>query len=274
MNFKRLMVLFFREYGPRMLQSLYTVVAIIVIYFLVRLLLFSLIDRLTLISLTHVASSASESRKSRLLAMRSAMKSVAGLVLTLIAFIMVLQAVGLNVVPLITTAGIAGLAVGFGAQKLVRDVIAGFFMLLEDHYGVGDYVTVGSVTGLVEELGMRATRLRDSAGRLHIIANGDIAQVCNHSRGAFRANFDLPVAGSIDLDKIRDVLNAVGEALHREYPETVRDNIVCDGLSQYGAAFVTVRMSGSVDPRKHEDVRILLNTRAHAALLSAGIPTG
>jgi len=94
---------------------------------------------------------------------------------------MILQAAGVNIVPLITTASVAGLAVGIGAQKLVRDWISGIFILIEDQYGVGDKVTVNAVTGLVEELGMRTTRIRDENGNLYIISNGDISQVCNHS---------------------------------------------------------------------------------------------
>jgi small conductance mechanosensitive channel len=94
---------------------------------------------------------------------------------------------------------VAGLAVGFGAQKLVKDVITGFFLLLEDQYAVGDYVTIGTVTGTVEELGMRITRLRDDDGRLYILSNGDIGQVCNMSRGPLAGVLEVAIAASADV---------------------------------------------------------------------------
>lgn len=178
---------FWRDYwtrhGERIVAAGARVAAIVLAYVIVRFVILKLLNRLTRTLLHKVGEELTEARQARLNALQSALRSTSAFVLGLVATIMVLQAVGLNIVPLITTASVAGLAVGFGAQKLVRDVIAGLFILIEDQYGVGDLVTIGAVTGVVEELGMRITRLRDESGKLWILANGDIAQVCNHSRG-------------------------------------------------------------------------------------------
>ena len=148
-----------------------------------------------------VKNGTAQVREARVRALHAVLKSAVGFVLGFVMAIMVLQSAGLNIVPLLTTASVAGLAIGFGAQKLVKDVISGFFILVEDQYGVGDYVTIGPATGIVDDLGMRTTRVRDASGKLFIIANGDISQVYNHSRGALCVWTDIAVPASSDLAK-------------------------------------------------------------------------
>ena len=159
------------------------VIVILVAYFVMRFVLLKLVKRLGQSLLARVSDELTQARQARIRSLQGVLGSAISFVLGFVAAIMILQAAGLNIVPLITTASVAGLAIGFGAQKLVRDWISGIFILIEDQYGVGDRVTMNAVTGVVEELGMRATRIRDADGGLHTISNGDIVQVCNHSRG-------------------------------------------------------------------------------------------
>ena len=125
--------------------------------------------------------------------------SVVGVLVWAIAIVTVVGALGFELGPLIAGAGIAGVAVGFGAQQLVRDVITGFFVLVEDQYGVGDTVTVGNVTGTVESMTLRLTRVRGDDGVLHHVRNGDLGVVSNASRGYNVASVTVPLPGEGDV---------------------------------------------------------------------------
>ena len=247
-----------RDYGENLSTATTRILVIILAYIVVRFVIFKLIRRLTDVPLTDAGEGVLRAREARVRALQSILKSTAGFVLGFVAAVMILQAAGLNIVPLLTTASVAGLAIGFGAQKLVRDVISGFFILMEDQYGVGDYVTIGVVTGVVEDLGMRTTRIRDKLGMLHIVPNGDISHVCNHSRGRLVASFDIPLPAAGDLDKARTVLNQVGKSLADENPSLVKEPLACEGFAQMTGATATFRLTGSVAPGRQEEVQMLL----------------
>lgn len=117
----------------------------------------------------------------------------------------------INTGSILATAGIGGLAIGFGAQSLVKDIITGFFILLEDQYAVGDYVKIGNFEGIVEELGLRVTKLRDFSGELHILPNSSIQIVTNKNRGAMRALVEIAFSYDENIDRVVKVLEAVCE---------------------------------------------------------------
>lgn len=137
------------------------------------------------------------------------LKKVIKYFLIFIWIVMSLELFGINTGSIIATAGIGGLAIGFGAQSLVKDIITGFFILLEDQYAVGDYVKIGSYQGTVEELGLRVTKLRDFNGELHIIPNSSIQIVTNSTRGAMRALVEIPLSYEENIDKAIMVLEAI-----------------------------------------------------------------
>jgi small conductance mechanosensitive channel len=126
---------------------------------------------------------------------------------------MVIAQLGYNIAPLIASAGIIGVALGFGAQSLVKDFISGIFMILEDQYGVGDSITVGEVSGTVEAVGLRVTRIRDVNGTVWYQRNGEILAVGNMSQNWARTVLDIPVAFSEDLARIREMLHEVAQDL-------------------------------------------------------------
>ena len=141
-------------------------------------------------------------------------RSVGIYVLFFVCGILMLRALNLDAVSVVTSASVAGIAVGLGAQKLFKDVISGFFIILEAQYDVGDYVTINNtVTGKIEEMGMRIVKVRDDAGRVVILSNGDITQVCNQSRGAVTTTLDLGIPPGTDLSKVRDIVSAAGKEL-------------------------------------------------------------
>lgn len=249
------------------------ILLILAAYLIVRPLVFKIIDRLITLPLASSDDEhATRIRKARVLTLRSLTRSVVGFAMAFVAVIMILQAVGYNPVPILATASVAGVAIGFGAQKLVRDVISGFFILMEDHYGVGEYITVGGVTGVVEELGMRITKIRDAVGKLYIIANGDITQVCNHSRGGVVASLDVVVQASADLERAQRVIAEVGESLIQSMPDKVRKPFVCAGLSTIAGSSVSLRVEGEVVPRFQDQVLMALKGRLKEAFAENDIP--
>lgn len=181
---------------------------LLLIYWLTRLIVGRVIKRTATVVAAREEAAGNHGRAARVRTLASLARSVVNYALAFIFLVAALGTIGINVAGVIGTAGVAGLAVGFGAQKLVKDVISGFFLLLEDQYAVGDYVTIGGVTGTVQELGMRITRLRDEDGRLFILANGDIGQVCNMSRGALAGVVEIGIAATADVAAATEVLDA------------------------------------------------------------------
>ncbi len=258
-------------YSAAIVLSLLKIAAIVGAYIIMNRFVLQLASRLLRAPLMNAMG---DMRGARVRALHSMIKSAVSFVLGFIAIIMALQVCGFNIVPLLTTASVAGLAIGFGAQKLVKDVISGFFILVEDQYGVGDYVTIGAASGVVEELGMRTTRLKDNSGKLFIISNGDINQVYNHSRGNISIWTDVPLSVEADLDKAKIALNALGQAIAEEMPEKVKMPFKCEGLSAIGCEKITIRFAGGVVALYQDEVLLTLNERICDELAKNNIELG
>jgi len=169
----------------------------------------------------------------------------AGLVLIgLIAGTMILRELGLDIGPIIAGAGIVGLAIGFGAQTLVKDVISGFFILLENQFSVGDSIQVGSIGGGVEKMTLRATFLRDLEGTLHIIPNSEIRILANKTKDWARAVVNVGVGYEADLDQVLAVLEDVGKQLHADetFGPLLLEEPTAMGPLELGDSAVTMRL--------------------------------
>jgi len=167
---------------------------------------------------------AAERREQRARTMGSLLKSIStGVLLTIVLFMVVAQ-LGYNIAPLIASAGILGVALGFGAQSLVKDFLSGIFMILEDQYGVGDAVDLGEATGTVEAVGLRVTRLRDVNGTVWYVRNGEILRVGNMSQNWARTVLDIPVSYDEDLARVRAVLGELATELWED--EEYRGDII------------------------------------------------
>jgi len=169
----------------------------------------------------------------------------AGLVLIgLIAGTMILRELGLDIGPIIAGAGIVGLAIGFGAQTLVKDVISGFFILLENQFSVGDSIQVGSIGGGVEKMTLRATFLRDIEGTLHIIPNSEIRILANKTKDWARAVINVGVGYEADLDQVLAVLENVGRELHADetFGPLLLEEPTAMGPLELGDSAVTMRL--------------------------------
>ena len=155
-------------------------------------------------------------RTQRAEAMGSVLRSFASVVVLGIAVVLVLGELGLNLAPIVASAGVIGVAIGFGAQNLIKDFVAGIAMILEDQYGVGDVVDLGEASGTVEAVGLRVTRLRDINGVVWYARNGEILRVGNKSQGYAQVVVDMPVAHDTDLERCRTVMQEVADAMYAE----------------------------------------------------------
>ncbi|HID85788.1 MAG TPA: mechanosensitive ion channel family protein [Anaerolineae bacterium] len=196
--------------------------------------------------------------------------------LVLIAFVagtMILRELGMDIGPILAGAGIVGLAVGFGAQTLVRDVISGFFILLENQFNVGDSIQVGDLAGSVEKITLRATFLRDLQGTLHIVPNGEIRILSNRTRGWARALVNVGVAYEEEIDRALAVLERIGQELwgDEHYRPLLLEEPTVTGVEELGDSSVVVRIMARTQPGKQWDVARVLRKRIKETFEQEGI---
>lgn len=180
-----------------------------------------------------------------------------------IAALLVLGVLGIDLGPLLAGAGIAGLAIAFGAQALIRDYLSGMFILVEDQYGVGDVVTIGTASGTVEDLNLRVTRLRAADGTVWFVPNGDIRVVGNQSMEWSRAVVDVAVAYDNDLQSVLAALReeAAGLAVDPSWSNVVLEPPEVQGVQAMGNEGVTIRIVAKTAPREQWAVARELRTR-------------
>ncbi len=179
--------------------------------------------------------------------MSTVTKSVVKYTLYFIGITTILGVLELPVSSLLATAGIGGLAIGFGAQNLVRDIITGFFILFEDQYSVGDYITIDKYSGIVEEIGLRITQIRDFNGDIHIVPNGQIVNVTNHSRGNMRVMFDVSIAYSEDVDRAVEIIQNYLDEYKKEEPCIIEGPMVL-GVQELAESSVQLRVWATSRP--------------------------
>jgi small conductance mechanosensitive channel len=197
------------------------------------------------------------------------LKSVLRYVVYFIAGVMILREFHIDTTSILAGAGIFGLAVGVGAQSIVRDVITGFFIIFEDQFAVGDYITTVELSGVVEELGFRIIKMRDLNGVLHIVPNGSIGKVTNFTRGTMQAAVNIPVAYDADVSKAR---GAVEEAVQEmsEMLEIIEGPQVV-GIIDFNPQGVVFRIIAKVVPLEHVKVETALRARVKQKFDALGI---
>ena len=211
-----------------------------------------------------------EKRTNTLLAI---FKGVARVFIVVVATMMVLSEVGVAVAPVLAGFGIAGVAIGFGAQYLIRDLIAGVFIILENQYRVGDVARVADVAGLVEEVSLRKTVLRDLDGIVHHIPNGEIKIASNFTRHFARVNLDISVAYDTDLNHAMSVINRVGKALaeDEEWRKVIKSPPQVLRVNNLGDSGIDIKILGDVKPMEQWAVMGELRLRLKKAFDAEGI---
>lgn len=190
-----------------------------------------------------------------------------------VSVITMLGLVGVDIAPMIAGAGIAGIAVGFGAQNLIRDVVAGLFILIEDQFGLGDVVEIDGVSGTVEALSLRATQLRSANGTVWFVPNGQITQLGNMTKTWSAAVLDVDVAYEADIDQVRSVLEETARALagDPDYSPVMVEPPQVLGVESLGANGITIRVLMKVAAGQQWTIQRLLRERVKAALEDAQI---
>jgi len=180
-----------------------------------------------------------------------------------VAVMIVMKELGIDIGPVLAAAGIVGLAVGFGAQSLVKDIISGFFILLEDQIRVGDVVNIGDKGGLVEKVSLRTTVLRDLAGNVHYVPNGHINVVTNMTKDYSRYVFDIGIAYREDVDEVIKVIKGIDEELRSdpEFKDDILEPIEILGLDQFADSAVVIKARTTTLPIKQWKVGREFNRR-------------
>lgn len=202
----------------------------------------------------------------------SLLHSIIRYIIYFIMAVMILQEFKIDTTSIVAGAGVIGLALGVGAQSLIKDFITGFFIILEDQYGVGDYVVIGDMAGTVEELGFRVTKLRDFNGVLHIIPNGSVLKVSNHTRGHMQAVVNVPVPYETDIGKVFTILEEACRKIAQSMPE-VLDGPKVLGVVDLKLGEVVIRINAKTVPLQQVKVETALRRLIKEKFAEAQIPS-
>ncbi|MBL8929470.1 MAG: mechanosensitive ion channel family protein [Kineosporiaceae bacterium] len=268
------------------------IAAIVLVGLLVRLLTHRLIDRvargiaagtreLARLEDRRIAAPArlvaapllTERREQRARTTASVLKSLSSAVVGVVVLLTVMDVLSIPVAPLLASAGIVGVAVGFGAQSLVKDVISGLFMIVEDQYGVGDDVDLGGVKGEVEAVGLRVTRIRGHDGVVWYVRNGEVLRVGNASQGWSNASLDIALAYGGDVEQAERLVLEVARDLAEDdaFRDRVLDPPVVVGVEQLTAEAVVIRLEARTQSGAQTDLLRELRRRIKSRLDTAGI---
>ncbi len=196
-----------------------------------------------------------------------------GVIIWIMAGLMIISELGVNIGPLLALAGVAGLAFGFGGQYLIRDLISGLFIIVEDQYRVGDVACVADTCGLVEDINLRRTILRDLDGIVHHVPNGEIKKASNLSKGFSRVNLNVGIAYGSDLEKVIKVVNKVGQGL-AEDPQWKKDILKPPQflrVDDFADSAIIIKILGDTKPLRQWDVTGELRKRIKIAFDKEGI---
>lgn len=215
----------------------------------------------------------SQRTEQRANAIGSLLKSVTSVTIWAIAVLTILPLLGIDIAPLLASAGVIGVALGFGAQTLVKDYLSGIFMIVEDQFGVGDVIDVGDVVGTVEEVALRYTRLRDLSGVVWYVRNGEILRVGNRSQGWTLAIVDIPVGYNEDIDRVREIVDLVGVDMDEDpaYDDMLLSAPKFAGVESVSGEAVVIRIVAKAAPEKQVPLARAIRERVKTAFDRAGV---
>jgi small conductance mechanosensitive channel len=227
----------------------------------------ALIDRITNASFGQSGNSLSGKRRETI---RGLLKNLAKYAVWFVALVSVLDCYGVPVMAILSTVGVVGVALAFGAQSLCKDIITGFFILLEDQYFVGEYIEAQGVAGYVEQFTLRCTYLRDFDGRLHILPNGSMNMVTNHHRGNRRVMVEIGITYEKDIGEALKLLQNVCDEVNDLKQDVIRERVTAQGVVDMTVSGVVIRMLGKAETMMQWDVERELRQRALNTLIRAG----
>ncbi|MDO5735321.1 MAG: mechanosensitive ion channel family protein [Propionibacteriaceae bacterium] len=214
-----------------------------------------------------------ERQRQRVTTLGSLLRNVVDVVIIAVTLLTVLAIFGIPMAPLLASAGVGGVALGFGAQSLVKDYLSGIFMLAEDQFGVGDLITIGDTRGTVLEVSLRVTKLRDPMGTVWYVRNGEILTVGNVSQGFSAVFVDVPVAIDEDPEKVTQVLRAAVSGMQEEpaWAEVLLEEPSVVGVDSMSGGTMVMNIALKTGPNQQWGVMRAVRQRAQRALGEAGI---
>lgn len=224
-------------------------------------------------ALASAAGVTHERRRQRTETLGSVLSSLITAVIYGIALLMVLSEFDIDLAPLLASAGVAGVALGFGAQSLVKDFLSGIFMLLEDQYGVGDIIDTGEATGTVEDVTLRITKLRDPSGVAWYVRNGEIVRIANKSQGWSTAVVDLPVSYAENIERVLQIVRAVVADVYADpdWSALMIEQPTVAGVEQITGTTMTIRVFAKTVADQQWGVQREILARAKNAFDAAGV---
>lgn len=214
-----------------------------------------------------------QAQEKRAKTLESVLSSALSVIIWIMAGLMVISELGVNIGPLLAIAGVAGIALGFGGQYLIRDLISGLFIILEDQYRVGDVACVADTCGLVEDINLRRTILRDLDGVVHHVPNGEIVKASNLSKQFSRVNLNIGIDYSSDLEQVIRVVNKIGKEL-AEDPQWEKDILKPPqwvGVDDFADSAIIIKILGDTKPLRQWDVTRELRKRLKITFDKEGI---
>lgn len=244
-----------------------TMIRIVLILLIGRILIWVLhktIDRIVL----EKAERRPQHHARRMTTVGKLLHNVTSYIIYFIVFMLLLSEIGINLGPLLAGAGVVGLAIGFGAQSLVKDVLTGFFIILEDQFAVGDVIQTGSFKGTVEVIGLRTTKIQSWTGEIHIVPNSMITAVTNYSIHNSLAVVDVAVAEEANVEQWQEIIREAMESF--EHEDLVKQPEVI-GLQLVSATTANIRITAECKPMKQGSVARAMNRHIKAAFESSGV---
>jgi len=214
-----------------------------------------------------------QAQEKRAKTLEGVLGSALSMIIWIMAGLMIISEFGVNIGPLLAIAGVVGIALGFGGQYLIRDLIAGLFIILEDQYRVGDVACVADTCGLVEDINLRRTILRDLDGIVHHIPNGEVKKASNLSKQFSRVNLNIGIAYNSNLEKVIKVVNKVGQELAKD-PQWEKDILKppqCLGVDDFADSAIIIKILGDTKPLRQWDVTRELRKKLKIAFDKEGI---
>ena len=263
---------FFQNITPWLLSSGVKILLILAIALLIKKVGRKVIERIIRRAVKHTDQEAEEKRENTLIGLFG---GVLGFMVWFIVIIVILAELGVSVAPVLAGAGILGIALGFGAQSMVKDFLAGLFIIIENQYRVGDVIALDNIIGVVEEITLRKTVLRDLDGKIHHLPNGSFVRVSNLTGDYSRAHMDISVAYKEDIDKVMVLINKVGNEMAEVSPwkeDTIEPvQVLGPGPNNFGVSGIEIKVLGKTKPMKQWDILREFRRRLKIAFDKEGV---
>ena len=249
------------------------ILGILILAYLAKLIIFSFLRRLVRKAVSGGRIIKKSPDKKREKTLINVFDGTISIVAVAVAGLMILEELGMDTNPVLAAAGVVGIAVGLGGQSLIKDVISGIFILLENQYRIGDYIAIDSVSGTVENISLRATSIRDLDGTLFHIPNGEIKKTANMSKDFSRINLLLAISSQADLAKVEKIINSIGQELASD--SKWKEQIILAPhfwkLEDFSDSALVVRIVGEVKPVQKEEMLGVFRTMLKSKLAKEGI---